>query len=185
MNLSNLTLAQLKATAAKYALQVDGDKRLRSTWENAIESAAEFIAAQVDAIKDAAIETFTYDNAVIAANTLNVITRKVVKFTLKAFVVSCLLAIALGMSATETWYQFKEWLGGQDLTISQPVAVVKLIASKVCNRVNRFAVHCYDRLQDWLETQTIKAWYAVDENAIQPAQEFRDRINAARLVITR
>jgi len=63
--------------------------------------------------------------------------------------------------------------------------VVKLIASKVRKRVNRFAVHCYDRLQDWLEAQTIKAWYAVDENAIQPAQEFRDRINAARLVITR
>jgi len=185
MNLSTLTLAQLKATADKYALQVDGDKRLRSTWENAIESAGEFIAAQVDAVKDAAIETFTYDNAVIAANTLNAVTRGVVKFTLKAFIVSCLLAIALGMSAADTWHQFKEWLEGQDLTPSQPVAVIKLITSKVRKRINRFSVHCYDRLQDWIEAQTIKAWYAVDENAIQPAQEFRDRINAARLASIR
>jgi len=41
METSTLTLTQLKATAAKYAIQVSGDKRLRSTWENAIESAAE------------------------------------------------------------------------------------------------------------------------------------------------
>lgn len=189
MNLSTLTLTQLKAAAAKYALQVDGDKRLRSTWENAIESAGEFIAAQVDAVKDAAIElaqeTLTYDNAVIAANTVNVITRKSLKFTLKAMWSILLITIALGMSAADTWHQFKEWLEGQDLTLSQPVAIVRLVAAKSRKRVNRFAVHCYDRLQDWIETQTVKACYAIDENAIQPATEFRDRINAARFVITR
>jgi len=107
MNLSTLTLTQLKATAAKYAIQVDGDKRLRSTWENAIESAAEFIAAQVDAVKDAAIElaqeVFTYDNAVIAANTVNVITRKSLKFTLKAVWSILLVSIALTCIAIDLW----------------------------------------------------------------------------------
>lgn len=107
MNLSTLTLTQLKATAAKYALQVDGDKRLRSTWENAIESAGEFIAAQVDAVKDAAIElaqkTFTYDNAVIAANTVNVVTRKSLKFTLKAMWNILLVSIALTCIAVDLW----------------------------------------------------------------------------------
>lgn len=144
------------------------------------------IKSQTTAI---AVQTFqeiaTYDNAVQAANTVNVVTRRVVKFTLKAFVASCLLAIALGMSAADTWHQFKEWLEGQDLTPSQPVEIVRLVAAKIRKRVNRFAVHCYDRLQDWLETQTVRACYAIDENAIQPAAEFRDRLNAARLVITR
>ena len=103
MNLSTLTLSQLKATAAKYAIQVDGDKRLRSTWENAIESAAEFIAAQVDAVKDAAIATFTYDNAVTAANTVNVITRKSIKFTLKAVWSVLLVSIALTCIVIDLW----------------------------------------------------------------------------------
>ena len=107
MNLSTLTLTQLKATAVKYALEVSGDKRLRSTWENAIESAAEFIAAQVDAAKDAAIalaqKTFTYDNAVIAANTVNIITRKSIKFTLKAVWGALLVSIALACIAVDLW----------------------------------------------------------------------------------
>ena len=114
MNLSTLTLTQLKAAAAKYALQVDGDKRLRSTWENAIESASEFIASKVDAVKDAAIElaqeTLTYDNAVIAANTVNVVTRKSLKFTLKAVWSILLITIALGMLAIES-YKNRQQIG--------------------------------------------------------------------------
>jgi len=103
MNLSTLTLTQLKATAVKYALEVSGDKRLRSTWENAIESAGEFITAQVEAVKDAAIETFTYDNAVIAANTVNAITRKSLKFTLKAVWSVLLVSIALTCIVIDLW----------------------------------------------------------------------------------
>lgn len=114
MNLSTLTLTQLKAAAAKYALQVDGDKRLRSTWEQAIESAGEFIAAQVDAVKDAAIElaqeTFTYQNAVLAANTVNVWTRKSLKFTLKAVWSVFLVSIALVMLAIEA-YKNRQQIG--------------------------------------------------------------------------
>ena len=40
MKTSTLTLAQLKARAALHSLQVTGDKRLRSTWENALKSVA-------------------------------------------------------------------------------------------------------------------------------------------------
>ena len=46
-------------------------------------------------------ETFTYDRAVIAANTLNVITRRVVKFTLKAMWSIFLVSIALVMLLVE------------------------------------------------------------------------------------
>lgn len=106
MNLSTLTLTQLKAAAAKYALQVDGDKRLRSTWEQAIESASEFIAAQVDAVKDA----LTYDNAVLAANTVNFVTRKSLKFTLKAVWSVFLVSIALVMLAIEA-YKNRQQIG--------------------------------------------------------------------------
>ena len=36
MKTSNLTLAQLKARAIHHSLKVGGDKRLRSTWEDAL-----------------------------------------------------------------------------------------------------------------------------------------------------
>ena len=48
-------------------------------------------------------ETFTYDRAVIAANTLNVITRRVVKFTLKAMWSIFLVSIALTCIAIDLW----------------------------------------------------------------------------------
>jgi len=41
MKTSTLTLSQLKAHAALHSLKVIGDKRLRSTWENALKSVAE------------------------------------------------------------------------------------------------------------------------------------------------
>jgi len=41
MKTSTLTLSQLKAHAALHSLQVSGDKRLRSTWENVLKSVAE------------------------------------------------------------------------------------------------------------------------------------------------
>ena len=181
MQLSNLptaTIASLKSFARANNLLPTGDLRLKATWLEAvtaflipaIEKTTEVIAI---ATSPEAVATYKA-SAIVAA-----------KFVYRAFIVSCLLAIALGMSAADTWHQFKEWLEGQDLTPSQPVAIVRLVASKVRKRVNRFAVHGWDRLQDWIETQTVRAWYAVDENAIQPAAEFRDRINAARLVITR
>ena len=162
MNLSTLTLTQLKTTAVKYALQVDGDKRLRSTWENAIESAAEFIAAQVDAVKDAAIalaqETLTYDNAVIAANTLNVITRKSIKFTLRAAWGILLVSIALICIAVDLW---------QDRAETKAFLVQVLTHAKTKVR---------DRWTDWTDMgDEIVEMYVTD-----PVDEMRDRLNTAK-----
>ena len=159
MNLSTLTLTQLKATAAKYAIQVDGDKRLRSTWENAIESAAEFIAAQVDAVKDAAIalaqETLTYDNAVIAANTLNVITRKSIKFTLKAVWSILLVSIALTCIAIDLW---------------QDRAETKAFLTQVLTHVK---TKVRDRWTDWTDMGVGIVQLYITE----PVDEMRDRLS--------
>ena len=159
MNLSTLTLSQLKATAAKYAIQVDGDKRLRSTWENAIESAAEFIAAQVDAVKDAAIalaqKNLTYDNAVIAANTVNVITRKSLKFTLKAVWSILLVSIALTCIAIDFW---------------QDRAETKAFLSQVLTRAKAKA---RDRWVIWQEMGDAIVQLYIAE----PVNEMRDRLS--------
>jgi len=158
MNLSTLTLTQLKATAAKYAIQVSGDKRLRSTWENAIESAGEFIAAQVDAVKDATIATFTYDNAVIAANAVNVITRKSLKFTLKAAWGVLLVSIALTCIAIDLWQDRVE---------------TKAFLSQALNHVK---AKVKDRWVIWTEMggAIIRMYVA------EPVDGMRDRINAAK-----
>jgi len=162
MNLSTLTLTQLKATAVKYALQVDGDKRLRSTWENAIESAAEFIAAQVDAVKDAAIalaqETLTYDNAVIAANTLNVITRKSIKFTLKAVWSILLVSIALTCIAIDLWQDRAETKAFLSQALTHAKTKVK------------------DRWSIWTEMGDAIVQLYVTE----PVAEMRDRLDTAK-----
>ena len=247
MNLSTLTLAQLKATAAKYALQVNGDKRLRSTWENALELAGEFIAAQVDAVKDAAIElaqrTFTnfcfkelqtmqpkellmtnsfpivletqiaddlktfgflpddtaraidcanadtfcktanladiksqttaiavqtfqeiatYDNAVIAANTLNVVTRRVVKFTLKAMWSVFLVSIALSCIALDLWQNRAE-------TKAFLVQVMANVKTKAIAKVK-------DRWVIWTEMGVS----IVQIHITEPVNEMRDRLNTAK-----
>ena len=159
MNLSTLTITQLKATAAKYALQVDGDKRLRSTWENAIESAGEFIAAQVDAVKDATIElaqkTFTYDNAVIAANTLNAVTRKSIKFTLKAVWGILLVSISLTCIAVDLW---------QDRVETK--AFLAQVLSRVKNKVK-------DRWIIWTEMGDA----IVQVYVAEPVNQMRDRFS--------
>jgi len=162
MNLSTLTLSQLKATAAKYALEVSGDKRLRSTWENAIESAAEFIAAQVDAIKDAAIElaqkTLTYDNAVVAANTVNAWTRKSLKFALRAVWGVLLVSIALTCIAIDFW---------QDRAETKAFLIQALTHAKTKVR---------DRWSIWTEMgEAIIQLYIAE-----PVAEMRDRISAAK-----
>jgi len=159
MNLSTLTLTQLKATAVKYALEVSGDKRLRSTWENAIESAGEFIAAQVDAVKDAAIElaqkTFTYDNAVIAANAVNVWTRKSLKFTLKAAWGILLVSISLTCIAIDLW---------------QDRAETKAFLSQVLTHVR---TKVKDRWSIWTELGGAIIQLYISE----PVTEMRDRLS--------
>lgn len=181
MNLSTVTtasIATLKAFARSNNLIPTGDLRLKATWLNAVRDFLTPIATQATQ----AIATATTPEAIQSYKASAIVA---LRFTYRAFVISCLLAIALGLSAADTWIAFREWLESQDLTPNQPIAVVKLIASKTRKRVKRFALHTYDRLQDWVESQTVRGWHALDEIAIQPAQEFRQRINAARYVITR
>lgn len=78
-----LSFNELKSIALQNNLTVEGDKRLRATWERAVNA---FNAAKAESIKmavetvEGAIEcleeTFTYDNAVIAANRIAVWNRQ-------------------------------------------------------------------------------------------------------------
>lgn len=176
MQLSNLptaSISALKSFARSNNLLPTGDLRLKSTWFNAVQ---EFLTPIVTATTQA-LTTATSPEAIERYKAAAVIA---FRFTYRAFVVSCLLAIALGMSAADTFQSFREWLESQDLTLNQPIAVVRLVASKSRDRASRFALNFYDRFQDWLESQTIRAFYAVDENAIQPAQALRSRISTAK-----
>ncbi len=181
MQLSNLAtakLAELKAFCRDRNLVPTSDLRLKQSWIDAAQTflatATEKTAELITAATSPEAVEFYKASAVIA-----------LRFTYRAFIVSCLLAIALGMSAADTWNQFREWLESEGLTPQQPAPIVRLVIFKTRVRVKRFTLDRYDRLQDWLESQTVRAFYAVHRNAIQPATEFRNRLNAARFVVTR
>ncbi len=181
MNLSTIataSIATLKSFARSNGILPTGDLRLKQVWVDAVSAFLATAQAKVSEV----VATATSPEAVATYKASAVIAAK---FVYRAFVVSCLLAIALGLSAADTWQAFKTWLEAQNLTLNQPVAIVRVIALKTRDRVKRFAAHCGDRLQDWVKTQTVRGLHALDRGAIQPAQEFRNRINAARFVITR
>jgi len=180
MNLSTIATAkfsEIKTFAQSNNLIPSGDLRLKQVWLDAVTAFLTPIAQAASEV----IATATSPEAVATYKASAVIT---FKFVYRAFVISCLLAIALGMSAADTWHQFRTWLEAQNLTLNQPVAVVRLIASKTRKRLTTIGLQRWDRLQDWLEAQTFRAWGEIAFNAIQPATEFRQRINAARFVIT-
>ena len=110
MNLSTIstaTLSTLKSFARANNLLPTGDLRFKSTWLEVVQTfltAAQEIAQEtIEGAVQLAQETFTYDNAVIAANTLNVVTRKSLKFTLKAMWNILLVSIALTCIAVDLW----------------------------------------------------------------------------------
>ena len=181
MQLSNIAtakLSEIKAFCRANNLIPSADLRLKQSW---IDAATAFLnAAQAKASE--VIATATSPEAVAHYKASTVIAAK---FVYKAFIVSCLLAIALGMSAYDTWQSFRNWLESQSLTLNQPVAVVRVIASKSRRRVKNSAIYFHDRANAWVEIQSLRSVRAIAFNAIQPAQEFRNRINAARFVITR
>ena len=99
MNLSTIstaTIANLKSFARANNLLPTGDLRLKSTW-------LEVVQTFLTAAQEVAQEIATYDNAVIAANTVNVITRKSLKFTLKAVWGVLLVSIALVCIVIDLW----------------------------------------------------------------------------------
>jgi predicted PurR-regulated permease PerM len=156
----------IKSFARSNNILPTGDLRLKSTWLNAVQ---EFLTPIVTATTQA-IATATSKEAIQRYKATAIVA---LRFTYRAFIVSCLLAIALGLSAADTFQTFKTWLESQDLTLNQPIAILQVIAVKTRKRVSRFTT-----------IQTERAKSAIVSNAIQPATELRQRINAARSVIT-
>ena len=116
----------------------------------------------MDAIKDAAIElaqkTLTYDNAVVAANTVNAWTRKSLKFALRAVWGVLLVSIALTYIAIDFW---------QDRAETKAFLIQALTHAKTKVR---------DRWSIWTEMgEAIIQLYIAE-----PVAEMRDRISAAK-----
>jgi len=170
MNLSTIStakLSEIKDFCRLNNLEVLGDLRHRQTW---IDAARSFLTAAQETIEGAvqlAQEIATYDNAVIAANTVNVITRRVVKFTLKAVWSVFLVSIALSCIALDLWQDRAE-------TKAFLVQVMAHAKTKAIAKVK-------DRWVIWAETGDA----IVQLHITEPVNEMRDRINAARFVATR
>lgn len=111
MQLSNITTAsfvQVKSFVRANNIVPTGDLRRRDTWENAAKAfltAAQDVAQEtVEGAIECIRETLTYDNAVLAANTANVLVRRSLRF----FGSAILVAIALVCVAIETWQTREE-----------------------------------------------------------------------------
>lgn len=176
MNLSTLAtakFAQIKSFARANNLLPIGDLRLKATWLEAVKTFLTPVQEKAIAV----IKTATTPAAVATYKAAAIVAYR---FTYRGFIVSCLLTIALGMSTRDTWLTFQDWLESEGLTLGQPVAAVRIVAGQTRHRAVRSALQLYDRADAWVQDQTVRAWYAVDENATQPAQAFRHRLATAR-----
>jgi hypothetical protein len=110
-NLATASLAQLKSFASEHGINPVGDKRLLTTWRDAVQdffaaTAKEAVSLTQETIEGAiecAREVVTHDNTVVAANAAYTWTRKAVKFTVKAAWSSILVGIALICIAVDLW----------------------------------------------------------------------------------
>lgn len=184
MNLSTLTttkLSEIKAFCRKNNILPASDLRLKQSW---IDAAQAFLTPAAQAIQEKAIaayETATSHEAVEFYKSATVAT---FKFTRHVIITACLLTIALGMSTRDTWIAFQDWLQSENLTLSEPEAIARLVIFKARQRIKRVAEELEWKLMNWADTQTERAKGTIALNAIAPAQELRNRINAARFVIT-
>jgi len=154
MNLSTIstaTIANLKSFARANNLLPTGDLRLKSTW-------LEVVQTFLTAAQEIAQEAFTYDHAVIAANTLNVVIRRVAKFTLKTLWSVFLVSIALVMLLVEAFQNRQK--------------VMLIIREGVENRVKRLVLR-YRHLE-------LVGRLALKFTIVQPVLYRRDRV---RLII--
>jgi len=154
MNLSTIstaTIANLKSFARANNLLPTGDLRLKSTWLEVVQT---FLTAAQEAFQEIA----TYDNAVIAANTLNVVIRRGAKFPLKAAWSILLVSIALVMLLVEAFQNRQK--------------VMLIIREGVENRVKRLVLR-YRHLE-------LVGRLALKFTIVQPVLYRRDRV---RLII--
>ena len=154
MNLSTIstaTIANLKSFARANNLLPTGDLRLKSTWLEVVQT---FLTAAQEAFQEIA----TYDNAVQAANKLNVVIRRGAKFTLKAAWSILLVSIALVMLLVEAFQNRQK--------------VMLIIREGVENRVKRLVLR-YRHLE-------LVGRLALKFTIVQPVLYRRDRV---RLII--
>jgi len=154
MNLSTIstaTIANLKSFARANNLLPTGDLRLKSTWLEVVQT---FLTAAQEAFQEIA----TYDNAVIAANTVNVITRKSLKFTAQSLWSILLVSIALTCIALDLW---------------QNRAETKAFVFQVM-------AHAKTKVQDRWAIWTEMGGAIVQIHITEPVNEVRERLNAAK-----
>lgn len=163
------TIAQIKKFARANGILPEGDLRIKQVWIDAVTA---FLKAQIaKATSPEAVAT--YKAAAVVS----------FRFVWRAFVVSCLLAIALGTMSRNLWEAFKAWVESEGLELNQPKAIIYRIAEKTCHRIQRWSLRTYCGVKRWVMVQTLWATEAVDRNAIQPAQALRQRLSGARISV--
>lgn len=160
-NFKSASIAQLREFASTNNLVIEGDKRLRATYEKAI---ALFLSAKDEAIAlaketvDGAIECVkehaTYDNAVIVANTTAVWSRKGAIALTRILWSTLLITVALVVLTIEAFQK-------RDLVI----VYVREERDRLV-RWTRAKLHCFQLI----------GWATVQYRAIRPVMDFRTRI---------
>lgn len=108
--IKNAKIAQLKSFCTENEIVVEGNKRLRSTWESAIalyeatkEAALDLAKETVEGAVECIHEVATYDNAVIASRAVTVWTWKAIRFTAQSLWQTFLVTIALVAIVIDLW----------------------------------------------------------------------------------
>ena len=172
MNLSTIStasIATLKSFARANNLLPTGDLRLKSTCLEVVQTfltAAQEIAQEtIEGAVQLAQEIATYDNAVIAANTVNVITRKSIKFTAQSLWSVLLVSIALSCIALDLWQDRAE-------TKAFLVQVLSHAKTKAISKAK-------DRWVIWTEMGDA----IVQLHITEPVNEMRGRVQRAKSAI--
>jgi hypothetical protein len=171
LNIKTASFAQLKQFASENNLIIEGDKRLRATWEKAVElfqstkeAAVELAQETIEGAAQCVREVATYDNAVVAANAFYTWTCKTLRFIGSVFLVTVAL-ICIGIDLWQNRGDAKEVL----------VSVYRRQASRAKDRWVALR-KMGDAVFWWHVTERIQS------RIVSPVINYRDRIwTTARL----
>ena len=170
MNLLTAKLSEIKTFCRDRGIVPTADLRLKLTW---IDAAQAFLSAAVEKTAEL-ISTVTSPQAVELYKASAIVA---IRFTYRAFVASCLLCIALGMSACDAWVELKALLESKNVKFSQPISVFMVATAKRRKRFQRDTLMRLGTLKLNLELHQNRAKTSIDCNITKPAQELRQRLN--------
>jgi hypothetical protein len=158
-------LSELKEFAAQHNLSIEGDRRCRETWENAV---SVYLKA-----KDAAVKTAQQVKRIATSDKAKRVYRwswTTIVSLKNALIFAGLAAIVLGMLARDAWEAYHAWTErfiaecqAEELMIDEPDTIVRRISARVWSDV-----------RNWGRLQRDRALHQLQVEAIQPAMKLRD-----------